>query len=326
MEKKYTFERYLWIDEQIRKGKVRNRNYIADHFGISTRQVTRDVQFMHLNLGVPIVHSDEDGGYIYTDKNYALTLPRINEREIISLVVAECMAIPLPDKKLLNDIDSIVKKLSHTSGIDIGEIKKKISIKNIRCYSVAPPIFDAILKALNIGSKIEIEYQAKYRREKTIRIVNPLHLILYMGNWYLYAFCEKRNGDRTFDLSGIKKITVLSKSIDKNLRAKNVRKIVEENYGIFFPCDNETCEEKKVKLKFSSEIADRIKEQVWLKSQQMEEMEDGSILLSFTVTDFTEVSEEILRYGYHVEILQPQSLRDHMQRIIDKMADLYRIR
>lgn len=323
MGKKYIYERFVWLDKQIKSGKIRNRNYIAEQFEISPRQVSRDVRFLKEILNVPIVFSKEEGGYVYTDKNYELPLPRISEREIISLVIAECMAIPLPGQKLLNDIDSIVKKLSHTSGIDIEEIKKKISIKNIRCYSIAPSIYDAILKALNIGNKIEIEYQAKYRKEKTIRIVNPLHLILYMGNWYLYAFCEKRNGDRTFDLSGIKRITVLNKSIHQNLRAKNVRKIVEENYGIFFPCENEPCDEKKVKLKFSSEIADRIKEQVWLKSQQMEEMEDGSILLSFKVTNFTEVSEEILRYGCHVEVLQPSDLRDYMQKIIDKMAALY---
>ena len=175
--------------------------------------------------------------------------------------------------------------------------------------------------ALNTNHKLEIEYHAQYKSDISFRIVNPLHLLLYMGNWYLYAFCERKGGYRTFALSGIKKIEMQNNHINDELKNKDFRKIIDESYGIFI---NDSDRDKvEVLLEFDASIASRIRDQVWIDSQQMEEKVDGSLRLRLFVTDFSEISEEILRYSPHVKVLQPDDLRNQMKSVISQMSSLY---
>ena len=321
MEKKYTFERFYWLDSQIKRGKYPKRKDIADHFGITERQVSRDVKYMKDFLHAPIEYSSEDEGYIYTDESYELPIPKVTEKEIIAFIIAECLADSIPARQMLKDINSLVEKFSLTAGFNLNELKKKISIKNIRCDRVETLVFETVLHALNTNHKLEIEYHAQYKSDISFRIVNPLHLLLYMGNWYLYAFCERKGGYRTFALSGIKKIEMQNNHINDELKNKDFRKIIDESYGIFI---NDSDRDKvEVLLEFDASIASRIRDQVWIDSQQMEEKVDGSLRLRLFVTDFSEISEEILRYSPHVKVLQPDDLRNQMKSVISQMSSLY---
>lgn len=321
MEKKYTFERFYWLDNQIKRGRYPKRKDIADHFGISERQVSRDVRYMKEFLYAPIEYSSEYEGYIYTDESYELPKAKVTEKEIIAFIIAECLADSIPARQMLKDMDSLIEKLSLAFSINLKEIKKKISIKNIRCDRVDTLVFETILQALNTNHKLEIEYHAQYKSEISSRTVNPLQLLLYMGNWYLYAFCERKGGYRTFALSGIKKVEMQNRHINDDLKKKDFRKIIDESYGIFI---NDSDRDKvEVLLEFDANIASRIRDQVWINSQQMEEKVDGSLRLRLFVTDFSELSEEILRYSPHVKVLQPEELKNQIKRIISQMFSIY---
>lgn len=321
MEKKYTFERYYWIENRIKIGRFPKRKDIAYHFEITERQVSRDINFMKEHLNVPIKYCEEKGGYIYTDDSFELPKPKVTEHELISFVIAECLADSIPTRQMLKDIDSFIQKLSKTAGIDLDSVKKKVSIKNIRYDRVSPNVFERILQALNANHKLKVEYKSKYGGKITNRVVRPLHLLLYMGNWHLYAFCETRNSYRTFALSGIRNLEILNDFIDDDFNCGDIRKLIDESYGIFIN-DNDA-NKIEVVLKFDEVVADRIRKQVWVSSQQMEEMENGSVLLRLFVTDFTELTEEILRHGQHVEVLHPPELRDEIKMVISQMSSLY---
>jgi predicted DNA-binding transcriptional regulator YafY len=321
MDKKYTFERFYWLEGQIKRGKYPKRKDIAERYGITERQVSRDVKYMKEFLNAPIKYSTEEEGYIYTEESYELPKPKVTEKEIIAFMIAECLADSIPARQMLKDMDSLVEKLSLTAGFNLNELKKKVSLKNIRCGRVDTLVFETVLQALNTNNKLEIEYHAQYKSEISFRTVNPLHLLLYMGNWYLYAFCEKKDGYRTFALSGIKKVEMQNQHINDNLKEKDVRKIIDESYGIFI---NDSDRDKvEVLLEFDASIASRIRDQVWINSQQMEEKADGSLQLRLFISDFTEISEEILRYSPHVRVLHPVELINQIKKIISQMSSLY---
>ncbi len=82
-------------------------------------------------------------------------------------------------------------------------------------------------------------------------------------------------------------------------------------------------EETEVVIKFDHEIAPLIKETSWHPSQQIEDLPDGSILFKVTVAGTKEIGIWVMSYGYHAEVLYPQSLRDEIKLIADKMCKLY---
>jgi predicted DNA-binding transcriptional regulator YafY len=80
----------------------------------------------------------------------------------------------------------------------------------------------------------------------------------------------------------------------------------------------------EVCLRFSSEVADWVSEQVWYSGQELYPNEDGSVCLKFPVADFREVRREILKCGADVEVLSPLELRNELKSQIEKMMKIYR--
>ncbi len=166
-----------------------------------------------------------------------------------------------------------------------------------------------------------IKYKSKNTKEITERTVNPFHLLLYMGNWHLFAFCEKRNDLRNFALSGILKIEILDEVISKELSYSNIEELIEENYGIYI--HESEADKVNVVLKFSKDVAEIIKSQIWFPLQNLNENEDGSIILTFPVTDFRELEGDILKYGTNVKVLAPLELVEKINATIAKMSKMY---
>jgi len=80
---------------------------------------------------------------------------------------------------------------------------------------------------------------------------------------------------------------------------------------------------QEVTLRFTPEKAKWIKDQVWHKDQKVKLLKDGSLEISFPVSDFSEVEREILRHGSDVEVIKPKSLRELIKLEAEKIARIY---
>ena len=81
---------------------------------------------------------------------------------------------------------------------------------------------------------------------------------------------------------------------------------------------------KTIKLKFlTPETARIIKETIWHPSQELEELGDGLLMMTIRVTETIELYRWILMWGQTVEVIEPQSLRKEMLKIIDNMRKTY---
>jgi predicted DNA-binding transcriptional regulator YafY len=321
MGKQLDFERYFWFHEQLKKNRYPSTKDLMEVFEIEYRTAQRNIAFMRDRLKAPLKYSREKGGYYYSEKSYEFPKARFTEKEIMGLIIAECLAHTIPDKRILEEINSFTEKFSFTTGINVNKLKKKISIKNVRYDKVEPKVFEAVIEALNSDRKLWIEYKSRNTQEITERTVNPLHMLLYKGNWHLFAFCEKKDALRNFALSGILQIKISEDIISDDLPNVDIEKLIEENYGIYI---HETEADKvEVSLKFHKDVAEIVRTQVWFPLQNLEEIEDGSIILTFPVTDFRELEHDILKYGAYLEVLKPVELREKIKETIAKMSQLY---
>jgi len=80
---------------------------------------------------------------------------------------------------------------------------------------------------------------------------------------------------------------------------------------------------KEVTIRFTPEKSKWIKGQIWHKDQKVKYLKDGSIELSFPVSDFSEIKMEILKHGDGVMVIKPKNLRDLIKVEAEKIAKIY---
>jgi predicted DNA-binding transcriptional regulator YafY len=177
-----------------------------------------------------------------------------------------------------------------------------------------------VLQALTRNKKLTITYRSVYSKESLQRVINPLHLVLYMGNWHVLAFCELRKGVRDFALSRIRHIEMSAEDIEERFKSMDLKKEIDGAHGIFFEGKKE-----QVVLRFNETIADYVREQVWFPGQTLTPETDGRVTLRFFVTDLREVLREVLSFAADVEVVEPKTLRDMIKEKVRQLSRRYDI-
>ncbi len=323
MSKKLSYERYYWFHGQIRTGLYPNARKLAEKFEISQKQAQREIEFMLDRLGAPLSYNSSEKGYEYEEDGYELPPVWFKEEELLSLCLALRLAATLPDHAIKDSLYKLLEKILAFRFLDsspgIEEIKEKVSVKNIGYYRVDEATFHRVVDSLFRNEPVRVSYYTPHRHETTDRTILPLHLLCYMGSWHLIAYCAMKKEFRDFALSRIRGIESATESIRLPPQLPHIKDFIGKNFGVMTGGESvEVC------LRFSSEVADWISEQIWYSGQEVSLNEDGSICLKFPVADFREVRREILRYGASVEVVSPPELREEIKKEIERMAGVYR--
>ena len=318
MAKRLAFERYLWFHARLKQKEYPKLKSLMDKFEISRRQASREIEFMRDFFGAPIEYSNETNGYYYSNEGFDLPGIWTSEEEIVSLIISKRLSTTIPDEEIKKKIDTFFKKIYAHIDVDLTELEKKISLKNIRYYAVKPVIFEAAVYCLSNNHKCRIHYRSAYTQQLSDRVVSPLHLLLYMGNWHLIAYCETKKGIRDFVLSRVMEVEVLEEKVDDALANEDYGRLLENNYGIFFEGTP-----RQVIIRFNKTIAGLVRDQIWFPGQSTEEKPDGGLILSFPVVDYREVIRDVLRFGPDAEVLEPPELRNQIKDIISRMHSVY---
>lgn len=162
--------------------------------------------------------------------------------------------------------------------------------------------------------KMKIVYKDRQNDRKTERIISPLQLVKYRDNWYLDAFCHKRNEIRIFSLDRILKGEILKEKA-KSIPKKQLKEFFEKSYGIFAGKPKE-----EAVLQFSKEISRWVSAEEWHPEQESIFQEDGSYILKMPYSDERELILDIMKYGENVKVLKPDSLK---LKIIEKHKKAY---
>ncbi|MBN2434540.1 MAG: WYL domain-containing protein [Spirochaetes bacterium] len=322
MGKKLAYERYYWLQGQLKADKYPNARILSERFEISVKQAQRDIEFMRDRLEAPLIYHSAHKGYGLEDNGYELPPIWFKEDELMALCLALRLASTLPDISLKKSLYTLLKKFLNYRFLDnapsLEDLSEKVSVKNIAYYRVDEAIFHKVLYALFNEAPIEITYYTPHKHELTERVIKPLHLFCYMGSWHLIAFCTLKSDLRDFALSRIRTMKAGPKSFVLPEKLPRIKDYIRKNFGLL--SGGESIE---VSLKFTPEISSWISEQVWFSGQEVSADKDGSLCLRFPVADFGEIKREILKYGSSVEVLAPEELRAEIKREIKRMGKVY---
>ncbi len=113
------------------------------------------------------------------------------------------------------DFKKIIGKIieSYEKNINEADLKKINRIQELG-KSNLKDIYLSLRKAINKKNKVKIKY---YSNDSGLndRVIHPAEMFYYLEEWYVAAFCEKRNSIRLFKLNNIQEYEILDDKYEK---------------------------------------------------------------------------------------------------------------
>lgn len=307
--------RMLFLLKRNKKMKIKD---LSKELNVSERQVKRYKNELEKYFKITSI-TGSDGGYIIEDQYFAFKSV-LTESDINKL---RLFANYLNDESNMN-FEEILKKLN----LNITDYDNSNEIESIIYYS--KPNSEIINEDMqknyfNISNAIKnknemiIEYQGNNGKISKRR-VQPYKLFVYKGEYYLVAMCLLRNDVRYFKLVRIRNLIITGINFNSDFDIdKFLKKEKENNMGIYGG--------KLIDLEIYvvPPMANTIKERIWVKNQEIIELEDGSINFKAKIKEGPELISWILSMGECVKIISPNSLKEEINKKIKIMIKNFSI-
>ncbi|WP_372365252.1 helix-turn-helix transcriptional regulator [Candidatus Uabimicrobium sp. HlEnr_7] len=314
-----SFERLKYIDSQIRQNLYPDRSKIAEIFGVHTRTIQRDLDYMRDRLRAPIDFDRIKKGFYYTKTNYILPALYVNDKDIFSLSVVDKILTQYKNSPYFKETKEILDKVLHHLPEEAFQQQDIVSFKERPFVKVGKKKVKIFEDATAKKRQVDMVYQSFHKDgEITSRVIDPYNLITRNDNWYVIAFCNKRQEMRTFALARVKKYKITCQNFKKNENFC-LDKYIKESFDF-----ERGVKVYNVKLHFSAYQANWIRERKWHRTQKILEQDDGSLILSMKVRGLNELKRWVLYHGPEVKVLEPLELQTLVIENIKKMSELYK--
>lgn len=311
----------LWrmqeIDRLLSSGGRYSNAELQEKLERGEHTIIRDVRELR-NLGAPIPDQDPRG-YWYTKPWRMPRVLELTEGELLAFFVAERVVEGFgPDnpyaRKLKKGIREISRGLAHKMPVAVDHLMRRgfrFDAGPVR--EVDPAVIDAVETGLTDLVSLEITYRTLSRENRvSTRKVDPYFLHNYRGDWYLVAHCHKRGGPTNFALSRLQQARVLEAETFTVPKDFDAQGFFGDTWGVYRGRKAQLC-----RIWFSAEAGRWIRERHWHDSQEIQELEDGSIVLSMTVMPTLEVVRWILAHGPEARALAPEGLVADVRRQVE---------
>ncbi|MBC2225354.1 helix-turn-helix transcriptional regulator [Listeria seeligeri] len=285
----------------LEKGKT-TAPELSDKFEVSIRTIYRDIDVIS-SAGVPIYATQGKNGGIFIDDDFTMDKSFFTETERAHILNALQGIIATDGKnsdELLTKLGAMFQ-IKSTSWIEV-DFSDWVQNKPKQ------DIFNLIKNAIFAKKIILIKYFGS-NGKITERRVQPLKLIFKSKNWYLYGFCLIQNDYRYFKLTRIKTLEILTETFSPTSIPPNIEKQIHIKKTI------------DTKLKFDKHVAFRVYDEF---TDEVTEDEQGNLYVQVNLPDSDFLYSYIFSFSEHVEIVEPQFLREQIATKLKEMQEKYR--
>jgi predicted DNA-binding transcriptional regulator YafY len=177
--------------------------------------------------------------------------------------------------------------------------------------------FQVLSRAVLHEHRLELDYWTASRDQLTHRAVDPYHLTLIDGSWFLIGYCHLRREVRMFSTVRVRSVRDTGETFT---RPPDFR-LEAYLQGSFRTVRGEG--HHHVVLRFHPSAAGRVAERVWHSSQKTEPDSAGGLIVHFEVSDLREIKRWILSWGSDCEVLEPEEFRSMMASELREMLQRY---
>jgi predicted DNA-binding transcriptional regulator YafY len=170
-----------------------------------------------------------------------------------------------------------------------------------------------IQKALLEHRRLDMCYYSMSRDEENRRQVDPYHLTVFDGGFYVVGYCHLRKTERIFAVERIRELKILSTHFTVR-SGFNAEEFLKHAWGIV------KGEIVPVKVIFSRSVARYIRDRLWHRSQKLRSLRDGRLEVTLEVADTLEVRRWIMGYGRDAEVVEPGALRAALRQEAETLA------
>jgi predicted DNA-binding transcriptional regulator YafY len=135
------------------------------------------------------------------------------------------------------------------------------------------------------------------------------------GGLYLRAYVPEYDEVRMFAVERIKSIRITEQSFTP------VKAVSDEDFEPSLGLGNGKPE--RVVLEFSARVAPYVRERVWHKSQQLDELPDGALRLTLKVSRDWALHGWVLSWGPHARVITPSTLAEEILVMLDDAREFY---
>ncbi len=295
MSKKEFISRYLLIIRRLRKKPHSTFEEILEYvktelelngeeeIGFSKRTLQRDLVEIRSLFNIEISFSHTEGGYyIESDESDNMNFTRMVEAYDVF--------------QSLNQID-LLKSYFHF------EQRNTLGTEYIK----------PIIHAIRNRQRLRFNYYKDWN-ETSLRTIEPLVLKEYKGRWYLFGKEKNSKSIKTFALDRIRNM-YLSGETFLFPHDFDAREYFKYCFGIYRP-DGNSEEPQIITFKTSLTTGKYLLSQPFHESQKLIESADRSMTFSIHAYITPDLIMEILSLGANIHVLEPDSLKNEIIRIL----------
>lgn len=295
---------------------------LMDELEASRATINRDIEYMRLHMGAPIVYDRDTNGYRYASDAAEFELPGLwfNPSELHALLACEQLLEEVQPGLLspyMGPLRARIRKLLEQGGTSAEAVSTRVLLRSVARREVDPERFGTIATAA-IGQRlIRIDYTGRARERSTARTVHPQRLVRYRDNWYLVAWCERAADLRIFSLDRITAARQLDAPA-RDVPAAELDRHLCASFGIFAGSARAWAV-----LRFTAHAARWVEAETW-HPDQIGQWRGDAYELQVPYSDPRELLMDILKYGPEVEVIAPGELRDEIALRLRDAAARYR--
>lgn len=314
-------ERMLKIHDELRRGALINSTKLTRLLEVSRKTIVRDIAFMRDRLELPIEFDTQIQAYRYTQPVTAFPTVNVSEGELLALLVAQRALQQYRGTPFHRQLEASFEKLSRglrdRISFSPADELQSVSFKNIGLGKTDLAIFNTLSAAVLHQHEVAFVYRKPGDTKSSSRRVRPYHLANRENLWYLIGHDLERDALRTFALPRISDVTNTKRSFTRPADF-SPEKFFATALGVLGGTGN-----YRVVIRFSSAVAERIREREWHESQEMRDLPQGALELRLRLGALTEVEQWILSWGAHAEVLSPPELRATFRQTATALAHIY---
>ena len=297
---------------------------LARELSVTKRTIWRDLAALQ-EVGFPLVDEKIDRKTTWRVMKLplkALTDAGMSVTEVCSLYMGRELLLNLTGTPFEGGVNSLIKKVEKALAPKTREFLDALpSVVRVRPgpRKKIPAGYDEVVGRLIESSArrkvAELRYfSVKSNRQKDY-IVHPYSVQYADGGLYLQAYVPEYDELRWFAIERIKKCVVTDKTytLVKSVKESDLESSLGLGSG----------KPERVVLEFSRRVAPYVRERVWHKSQQVNDLPEGGVKLVLKVSCDWTLHGWILSWGPHVRVVSPSPLAEEILSMIEDAREGY---
>ena len=307
-------DRLLAIVLELQAAGWRRAEDLARTFEVGKRTIYRDIQAL-CEAGVPVV-STPGQGYALVE-GYFLPPLRFTADEALMLLLGGDLMAASFDAEYRAAADSAGRKIAgalpeHLRD-EVRSLRESIRFVAEGARPREAELLRQLRRAIVGRHAMRFGYHARSSQgggsARATREVDPYGLVYVSGAWHMTGFDHDRQDIRNFRVDRIDRIEVLERAFERPAGFR-----LEQR-----------AEPRPVVARalFDREVADWVRESLSFFAVSAEQRADG-LLVTFRARHERDVVQDLLRWGRHVRVLEPDSLRARLAAEAELMLENYR--